>query len=179
MHTFRAQKGFTIFFATLVASLALAVGVAVYDLTVRELDLSITATQSQYAIYAADAGSECALFLDLQFSRVVPADTDSSAFATSSQSSAGIATAGQAFCNSQDIVAGGLLSGWSVSALDTTHATTSFYVSLGASRADPCAFVTVAKYGTPSKTTVTSHGYNSCNVTGGVVKLERTLQLNY
>ncbi len=50
----------------LVGGLALAIGLAIYDLTVRELDLSATATQSQYAIYAADAGAECALYWDFK-----------------------------------------------------------------------------------------------------------------
>ena len=58
---FKYKRGYTVFFAALVASLALAVGLAVYDLTVREVDLSLTATQSQYAVYAADGGAECAL----------------------------------------------------------------------------------------------------------------------
>ena len=48
----------------LVGSLALAVGLAIYDLTIRELDLSAVATQSQYAVYAADTGAECALYWD-------------------------------------------------------------------------------------------------------------------
>ena len=55
------NKGFTLFFALLVSSLALAIGVSIYDITVRELNLSEAATQSQYAVYAADTGAECAL----------------------------------------------------------------------------------------------------------------------
>ena len=61
------MKGFTIFFAMLVGALALSIGLAIYDLTVRELDLSATATQSQYAIYAADSGAECALYWDNKY----------------------------------------------------------------------------------------------------------------
>lgn len=63
----RLQAGFTIFFATLVASLALAIGLAIYDITVRQLSLSTTVTQSQYAIFAADSGIECALYWDSKY----------------------------------------------------------------------------------------------------------------
>ncbi|HVY72678.1 MAG TPA: hypothetical protein VG984_01315 [Candidatus Paceibacterota bacterium] len=60
-------KGFTIFFATLVASLALAIGLAIYDITVRQLSLSTTVVQSHYAIFAADSGVECALYWDAKY----------------------------------------------------------------------------------------------------------------
>lgn len=70
MHRFFLQKknkGFTIFFATLVASLALAIGLGIYDVVVRQLSLSTTVSQSQYAIYAADSGAECALYWDAKY----------------------------------------------------------------------------------------------------------------
>lgn len=62
--TTRHPRGFTIFFAVLVGSLALAIGLSIYELLVRELELSQVATQSQFAIYAADTGAECALYWD-------------------------------------------------------------------------------------------------------------------
>ena len=71
----------------LAGGLALSIGIAIYDLTIRELDLSATATQSQYAIYAADTGVECALYWDIQN------PTGSSAFKLS--------TGSQISCNNQ------------------------------------------------------------------------------
>jgi hypothetical protein len=44
-----------------------------------------------------------------------------------------------------------------------------------------CAIVVVAKYataGNPSRTSITSHGFNTCGATG-ITRLERTLQVNY
>jgi hypothetical protein len=76
------KRGFTIFFAMLVSTLALSVGLAIFDLTIRELDLSATATQSQFAIYAADTGADCALYWDFKYT-----DEDGSAFGTSTESS--------------------------------------------------------------------------------------------
>ena len=93
-------RGFTIFFAMLVGSLSLAVGLAIYDLAVREIDLSAAANQSQYAIYAADAGVECALYWDFKAPGLngIP-----SVFGTSSAASWG----DSATCNGQDIDADG------------------------------------------------------------------------
>lgn len=61
------QRGFTIFFATLVGGLALAIGLAIFDITQRQLSLSATVLQSEYAIFAADSGVECALYWDSKY----------------------------------------------------------------------------------------------------------------
>lgn len=188
-------RGFTIFFAVLVASLALAVGLAIYDLLIRELELSQTVTQSQYAIYAADTGAECALYWD---SKYIGANGVTSAFATSSTSyvpSSGVFCTTQANGSGQDIALYGTPGStfgpppgngssqwtpWTIEP-DTTAATTTFYIVLGTSAGSPCAQVIVAKYsinGGPSQTTVVSHGYNTC-ASNGIVRLERALQVSY
>lgn len=176
------SKGFTIFFAALVSSLALAVGLAIYDLTVRELDLSATASQSQYAIYAADTGAECALYWDIKY------NTNQSAFATSSGST-GLPTSG-ILCNTQDVALYGTPpnpieappSNWTpwTSVVTPTTATTTFYVSF-LPAVPYCAMVEVGKFTDGSGITYTnivSHGYNTC-FSGGVTRLERTLQVTY
>ena len=97
------NKGFTLFYALLVSSLALAIGASIFDITLREIDLSNAATQSQYAVYVADSGAECALYWD---SKYVSAATNNnggsnSAFATSS-SDTRFATSGT-ICNGVDV----------------------------------------------------------------------------
>lgn len=160
------NRGFTIFFAVLVGSLALAVGVAIFDLTVRELDLSGTATQSQYAIYAADTGAECALYWDFK----CPSGScgGQSAFATSSASGASVSGI---LCSSVDISAA-----LNAPVTSATAATTTFTLTF--SPQPYCATVTVAKSGSPIMTTITSRGYNTC-VVGGRTRLERVLQVSY
>lgn len=59
------SRGFTILYAVLIASILLAIGIAIFDITVRELRLSSIARESQVAVYAADAGAECALYWGL------------------------------------------------------------------------------------------------------------------
>jgi hypothetical protein len=184
------RQGFTIIFATLIAALALAVGAAIYDLTVRELDLSMIATQSQAAIYAADSGAECALYWDAKYTDRL-GQTNETAFATSSDSAIYTLTPTKdndpatVVCNSQDIIAaaGSVVTtqGWSLlpSSPSSNFATTTFWVSVGSTLADPCAEVSVGKAGTPTATTIISQGFNTCAASGGVAKVERVLQLNY
>lgn len=189
--SYNSKRGFTIFFAVLVASLALSVGVVIYDLLIRSLSLSQTATQSQYAIYAADTGAECALYWDLKFASISPSDTDGSAFATSSQMTPNDeANSSQAVvCNNQNIIAASGISGfsntvsnsnagWDDTLKTATAATTTFWISAASAASAPCAKVEVAKSGNPSQTTIISHGYNTCSA-ANTLRLERTLQVNY
>src|SRR3989344_881292 len=60
-----SSRGFTILFAVLIGSILLAVGIAIFDITVRELRLSSIARESQIAVYNADSGAECALYWSL------------------------------------------------------------------------------------------------------------------
>jgi len=182
-------RGFTIFFAVLVAALSLAVGVVIYDLLIRSLSLSQISTQSQYSIYASDTGAECALYWDLKFSSISPADQDSSAFSTSSvELASDIGGAAGVVCNNQNIVTASSISsfqntvsnsnsGWAITSA-ANLATTTFWISMQSSAAAPCAKVEVGKFGNPARTTIVSHGYNTCSA-GSALRLERTLQVSY
>jgi hypothetical protein len=70
------KRGFVLLYTALVSSMLLAIALAVYNINIKELLLSSTARESQFAFYAADVGTECALFHDFQndaFSVVAPA----------------------------------------------------------------------------------------------------------
>lgn len=181
------KKGFTVFFAVLVSSLALAVGLAIYDLLIRELALSLTATQSQYAIFAADTAAECALYWD---AKAPDLDGFPSVFGISSAASWG---ASPISCNAQDITIQGpptidlmqypgcTADAWCIIS-DTDAATTTF--SIYFSPQPYCATVVVAKWRDvtqptqPSQTKIISHGFNTCTP-NSTVRLERALQVNY
>lgn len=167
-------KGFTLFFALLVSSLALAIGAAIYDITLRELQLSEAATQSQYAVYAADTGAECALYWENKYTAGNANNGSNSAFATSSDDTAK-PTSG-VICSGQDVAAAAVTAGTWPLASDPTSATSTFMIS-GATAAAPCSVVYVYKSGNPSVTNVISHGYNTC--TSGPLQLERVFQVSY
>lgn len=165
----------------LVGSLSLAIGLAIYDLTIRELDLSATATQSQYAIYAADAGVECVLYWDTWW------NGGGSAFATSSASTP---PSSGAVCLGQDIIADGTptvpytppSASWAnwVRTSNASAATTTFTLALGSIATSACAVVEVAKYevGGVTFTAVDSRGFNVCsaNITP---RVERRFDVRY
>lgn len=165
------KRGFTIFFAVLVSSLALAIGLVIYDVTVRQLALATSSLQSQYAIYAADTGAECALYWDTKGLL----DTNTYAFATSSVSSP--KTSG-VVCNGVDIAV--YMADSANAAFNTktpTSAINTFYVT---STTGPwCAGVQVSKFTVDSgqRTTIQAHGFNTC--VAGPGQVERVLQVDY
>ncbi len=190
------NRGFTIFFSVLVGSLTLAIGLVIYDLFVRGLTLSQVATQSQFAIYAADTAAECALYWDFNLA-TTSSETDGSAFATSSatlSSETGVGKAilcsGMADGTPHNIAANGTptspytapSTSWTAWSTVTTasSATTTFYIAIGTTTTSmgPCAKVEVGKKGNPPQTTIISHGFNTCSA-NTVLRVERTLQVNY
>lgn len=187
----KSKRGFTIFFASLVASLSLAIGLAIYDLLIRELALSDTATESQFAIFAADAGLECALYWDFKCPDSTAGCSEGSAFATSSRSSP--PTQG-IMCNGLDIARYGTPpspfrrppAGWTPWTItipnppQTPVAITAFAISFEPNQ-KYCATVTVRKARQQNgdiQTTITSNGYNTC-AEAAPLRVERTLQATY
>lgn len=61
---YTTQRGATLLIAILVASVALAVGLGVYNRVYKELLFGGYWKQTQVAFAAADSGLECALYLD-------------------------------------------------------------------------------------------------------------------
>ncbi len=196
-HKKRYTRGFTVFFAMLVGTLTLTLGIVLYDLLIRSLTLSQVAKQSQFAIYAADTAIECALYWDFNLA-TSSSETDGSAFATSSAtpaaetgSSKSILCSRRADGAQHNIAANGTppasfvapdntWTAWTTSS-NASAATTTFYIAIGnptTANTSPCAKVEVGKTGNPSRTTIIAHGFNTCLTTTGL-RVERTLQVNY
>lgn len=62
----KRERGFTLMLATLIASLLLVLGAAMFGITRKEIILSSIGRDSQFAFYAADSGAECALYWDIR-----------------------------------------------------------------------------------------------------------------
>ena len=171
-------RGFTVLYAALVASLLLAVGLTIFDITYKEVVFSAVARDSNFAFYAADTGIECALYWDFKYTGTANAHSGS-VFATSTNSappSSGVD------CNNLDIAAAGgppppaSPSPWIVTK-SAASATTEFWVTF--SPQAYCVDVTVAKSGTTNiATRVTANGYNTCSQSDQT-RIERSLQTNY
>lgn len=144
------RAGFAMLYAVLVSSILLSIGLAIFNLTIKELLLSSLGRDSQFAFYAADTGTECALYWDFQ----------ADAFATSTSSS--IECAGK-------IITGMGGAGYGVP--------NEFEIDFAP---EPyCTKVSVTKYELPiKKTIIESRGYNTCD-TNNPRRVERAIRVTY
>lgn len=145
------HKGFTLLISVVLASVALSIGLALLDISYRQIILASSAKQSQYAFYAADATMECALYYDQQqdaFNYVTPNAT--------------ISCATRAVQNYTTSVAGGTR-------------TITFTVPCATSGTQ--GTVTVYK-ASDATTQIFATGYNTCDTTN-TRRIERGLKVTY
>jgi Tfp pilus assembly protein PilX len=173
--------GFTVLYAMLIAALLLSIGISIYNVLLKDLSLSESASDSQIALFSAESGLECALYWDFKGTNVFATSTASGAFA-------GTANCGP---NSTNIVQSGFPTNYSLPATPwylqegANYATTTFtvyYVS-GSSQVQTtgnCAIVSIGKYvnGASVNTSVSSLGYNTCDNTSSR-RVERGLEVSY
>lgn len=164
------QKGFALLFAVLISSVLLSIGISIFNLTLKELILSSSGRESQFAFYAADTGAECALYWDAKGIDI---------FATSSNSRT--PNPANPDCVGQAITIDNF-----VGARTLTYAATRFNVNIPntdylGNPAPYCAIVTVSKTFTGGiiKTDIDSRGYNMDCVSTDPNKVERGLQVHY
>jgi hypothetical protein len=177
------QKGFAMLFAVLVSSVLLSIGLSIFNLTVKELVLSSSGRESQFAFYAADTGAECALYWDLKGDKI---------FATSTYD----ATRSPANPDCVDVIGIPQLVTVTnyVGARTSTYAQTQFELTIPnidaqGNSAPYCAIVTVTKDnrdsgGNPDPhgiigTTIDSRGYNTACDSTDLYRVERALQITY
>lgn len=146
------KKGFTALTAAIIASVMLTIGIAVLNITIKEVRLSSFARSSTDAFYTAGSGVECALFWDAR-----------GAFATSSDSDYDASVE----CFDEDSTGLNVVS-------TANSATTEFDISNTST--DTCATVRIAK--DSNGTIIESRGYSTCN-TGSSRRLERGLRVTY
>ncbi|MDB5244411.1 MAG: hypothetical protein JWN18_281 [Parcubacteria group bacterium] len=131
----QSQRGFTLLIAVIFMSVMLAFGLALSSLAYKQITLASTATDSQYAFYAADSALECALYYDQQ----------QQSFDYASHPSG--TPPGPVTCNNQ------LTANPSYTPPDGTKAITTYRMQIDANR---CADVTIYKYANPTSVTSNS-----------------------
>lgn len=150
----KKTHGFTLLFAVLIGSLLFTLGIAIGNIALKEIILSSSGKQSEKAFFSADAGTECALYWDIQ--QVAFPDrsgTDPSA----------INCAGSSIMPT-------LLSA------NAQSATTEFKLN----NASFCAQVRVAKTRVPAASTlIESRGQSDCNSGDNPARVERALRVTY
>jgi len=160
------NRGFTLLLAALVASIALSLGASIYNIVQKQLILSSLGRDSQFAFYAADMATECALFWDVR--------TDQSGGHTlwaSTTPPASVSCEGQAAS--------------STFAYSAPTSTFSFQYQPSGSSVGNCANVTVTKVWVAStqsiRTIIHADGFNTGCATIGTSQqvLQRSVELNY
>ncbi len=147
-----AQRGFTLLMSVLIASILLALGYEIYNLAIKEVALSSSGRESQFAFFAADTGIECALH----------ADSKLDAFATSSP---------------LDELDCGTATSTLTRSLNGEDYITQFEIRLGSGLHTQCVDVVVTRE-EPKKTIIESFGHNTCN-TDSKLRLERAIRVTY
>ncbi len=175
--------GFVLPFAVLVSGILLAIGLSIFSITMKELLISSSGRESQFAFYAADTGGECALYWDVRHDGF-----PISVFATSSDSvnNSLVPTkngGSSVFCNKENITSE--ITGWnSTKGWDITHesngATTEFDIKFDNGS---CATVYVYKGahtldGGEGTTQIDSHGFNTCD-SNNPRRVERGMRIRY
>ncbi len=143
------KQGFVLLFSVLVSSLLLAIGLAIFNIGQKELVLSATARDSQFAFYAADTGIECAFYWDFQSGTFSPGATQ------------GITCSGVLLPN---------VGGKNYGVEDTFR--------LDLSPQPYCVDVTVRKTESPRRTYVEARGYNTCD-SNNPRRVERAIRATY
>lgn len=142
------NRGYTLLFAVLVASVVLAIGISILNISKKEFLLSASARESTSAFYAADSGLECAVYF-------------SDNFATSS---IGVANASVDCIKQQLSYAAGTIQ---YESLGENNKEGRFTFDLKMPNGNACAIVTAKLFyqdhpvlGYVPRTTIESRGYN-------------------
>ena len=148
----KTAPAFTLLMSVLISSVLLALGYEIYNLAVKDVALSSSGRESQFAFFAADTGIECALW----------ADSKLDAFATSS-----------------DIIELNCGTATSTLARETvgTDYITTFDVTTGAGIRTQCTTIVVTRE-EPKETTIEAYGHNTCNLLDPL-RLERAIRVTY
>lgn len=66
------QSGFVVLFTVLISVIVLVMALGIFNVALKETELTVSAKESNFAFYSADAGSECALYYDLKQNAFIP-----------------------------------------------------------------------------------------------------------
>ena len=153
----QSERGFALLLGSITGSMLLIVGLAIFNISIKEVLLSSAARESQLAFYAADTGIECALNWDFNYDDGV--SLTGTVFATSTDMHS-IPTS--ANCVGQDLT---LI--WDSIEESALEATTTFKLIVGTG----CVNVQVTKFASvpasgpplPPRTRIESRGHSTCD----------------
>ncbi|MBI3573840.1 pilus assembly PilX N-terminal domain-containing protein [Candidatus Kaiserbacteria bacterium] len=157
----KTQRGFTLLLAVLISSILIALGSAIFDIVAKQILLSSSGRESQFAFYAADTGIECGLYWD----------NKQDAFNVTSPLV-------QVSCGGQTVP---LTRTYDPNPPDNPghpRLTTTFSFNFDGVTTGACADVKVIRNYAPTTTDMSSFGHNTCDLTSPL-RLERAIRVKY
>ena len=154
------NRGFALLVAIIFTAVVLSVSLALLNVSYKQILLTSTARQSQYAFYNADSALECALELDQK------GPSGSSVFDY---------TAEPAGTNLSPIQCEGQTFNYTASAQGSSPRTTTFSIPCAGGSTNASVVVTKTSSG---GTNMYSNGFNNCN-TNDPYGVERGIKANY
>lgn len=152
LHQPHAKQGVILLIAVLTSSILLGTGIAIATIAVKQAQLIETASQSLKALYAADAGGECAVYWDADRNAFDPLVSGSiTCFGETKSFPA-------AFTGPWD---------------SSSSATRQFSFNTPSY----CIDITVIKSGVPMNTSIEARGRNTCITTAR--RVERAFRIQY
>jgi Tfp pilus assembly protein PilX len=155
-------KGYALYTTIVLTALLIIVAYATANISIRQLQVSVSSADSQVAFYAADSGLECAMYADIKSGVTSP-------FATSTAGS--ISCAGLTITTGSQSVPTNPSQSSVIGGGGVGNPTSIFYILTNPG----CAIVRVTKNATTS-TTIESRGYNTC-LSG--LRFERGITVTY
>lgn len=154
-----STAGFTLLFAVLVGGLLFSIGIAIANIALKEIVLASAGKESETAFYAADTGTECALYWDLRVGATFPNSETASRRSSIT-------------CNRSPI-------SLTVTGQTSSAATTVFRINFSPSCADVVVGKTKPQGGAPGSTVIESRGRNDCGAGDNPARVERALRVRY
>lgn len=150
------NKGFTLLISIIVTSMLLIISFVVVNVALKQLILANASKESQYAFYAADGGTECAVYWDFPANGAMSHFDPYYTTATNN-----ISCDGNIVVSRPPVVSG--------------YSTTTFQIDFTRG----CAVVSVIKkVGSATTTKIDSRGYNTCDV-NALRRYERGVIMSY
>ncbi|MEX0931635.1 MAG: hypothetical protein WDZ88_02685 [Candidatus Paceibacterota bacterium] len=159
------QKGVAVLMAVIITSLLLMMAVAMSNIFLKQIKLSIGVRDSHVAFYMADQGYECAIYFDVRFNEFDPS------------------TPGSITCAGVTITTGSQTEGTTGLANsqigNVSESVFTLHYSEDADLVGPCALVYVNKApGSGYITEIRSRGYNTCDSERSD-RVERAIRARY
>ena len=149
-----SNAGFTLIISVLISSILLSIGLAMFNISLKEATLSSLGKESQVSYYAADSAIECVYYWDLPPVLVGFFDAQIST--------------GDMQCNNGNVIVNSSNCAAGICEHNLTY-------NLGGS-ADECAEIYIRKDSVALATTIEARGYNTCD-TNNPRRTERGIKI--